>query len=85
MTDDVSLVDELGRLDEAIAELESRAKPIRDRLGQNGAGALHGKEFKATISHDRSWIANKLAITPIIRTERLTPPQAPPLRGNPPG
>ena len=44
------LVDDLGVLQAQIAELEGKAKVIKDTLKAEGAGAYEGDLFRATVS-----------------------------------
>ena len=46
----IKLVDSLGTVQAAIAELEQRARAIKDKLIACGAGAYEGDLFRATVS-----------------------------------
>ncbi|UGY15199.1 hypothetical protein HAP48_0042860 [Bradyrhizobium septentrionale] len=44
------LVDELGLLEAQIADIETKAQPLRDQIKAMGAGAYEGDLFRAVVS-----------------------------------
>ena len=55
------IIDELGSIDQEIKKLESRARQLKDRLIERGAGMYKGMRFSAEVSmYDRNTISATL-------------------------
>ena len=56
------LVDQLGGLKAAIADLEKRQKAVRDELLSRAVEQVEGAQFGATITHSVRWTLDTKAV-----------------------